>query len=231
MVEPIEAVPEGTIEKGQILSIENPKPWNKMVEGKRVKVHEVRSDGRIAASFVDKADIKRFSAKIFIFEREELLPKPPVVEEVLAVPEVMELEDAGKEWDKLTKLERQPIAERANLPSSLALKNWERLTLSEKDAIRMNLPNPPAVEEVKGGNPMGKVITKEEAIGLLERLSMTPEEAARTLVADEAERREIMRTVQQRVKREQNKWAPMEPREGPPLPRIFAGLRWPWKGK
>ncbi|MBA7465863.1 hypothetical protein ES707_01035 [subsurface metagenome] len=92
----------------------------------------------------------------------------------------------------------------------------------------------PAVPEAsnpssEGGNPMGKVITKEEAIGLLERLSMTPGEAARSLVADEAERMEIMQTVQQRVKREQNKWAPMDPREGPPLPRIFAGLRWPWK--
>lgn len=95
--------------------------------------------------------------------------------------------------------------------------------------------NPPLLVSLKGreliqrGNPMGKVITKEEAIGLLERLSMTPGEAARSLVADEAERREIMQTVQQRVKREQNKWAPMDPREGPPLPRIFAGLRWPWK--
>ncbi|GAH59276.1 unnamed protein product, partial [marine sediment metagenome] len=90
--------------------------------------------------------------------------------------------------------------------------------------------NPPLLVSLKGreliqrGNPMGKVITKEEAIGLLERLSMTPGEAARSLVADEAERREIMQTVQQRVKREQNKWAPMDPREGPPLPRIFAGL-------
>jgi len=95
--------------------------------------------------------------------------------------------------------------------------------------------NPPLLvslkgrELIQGGNPTGKVITEEEAIGLLERLSMTPGEAARSLVADEAERREIMRTVQQRVKREQNKWAPMDPREGPPLPRIFAGLRWPWK--
>jgi len=95
--------------------------------------------------------------------------------------------------------------------------------------------NPPLLVSLKGreliqrGNPMGKVITKEEAIGLLERLSMTPGEAARSLVADEAERMEIMQTVQQRVKREQNKWAPMDPREGPPLPRIFAGLRWPWK--
>jgi len=93
-----------------------------------------------------------------------------------------------------------------------------------------DLAKPPAVEQVKeGSNPMGKLITKEEAIGLLERLSMTPGEAARSLVADEAERREIIQTVQQRVKREQNKWAPMDPREGPPLPRIFAGLRWPWK--
>jgi len=91
-------------------------------------------------------------------------------------------------------------------------------------------PKPPAVEEVKeGSNPIGKVITKEEAIGLLERLSMTPGEAARSLVADETERMEIMQTVQQRVKREQHKWAPMDPREGPPLPRIFAGLRWPWR--
>jgi len=85
------------------------------------------------------------------------------------------------------------------------------------------------VQRTPPGNPTGKLITKEEAIGLLERLSMTPEEAARSLIADEAERREIMRTVQERVKREQNKWAPMDPREGPPLPRIFAGLKWPWR--
>ncbi|MBA7664490.1 hypothetical protein ES703_72551 [subsurface metagenome] len=76
---------------------------------------------------------------------------------------------------------------------------------------------------------MGKVITKEEAIGFLERLSATPGEAARLLVADEQERRAIMKQIQERVKREQNKFAPFDPREGPPLPRIFAGLRWPWK--
>ncbi len=95
--------------------------------------------------------------------------------------------------------------------------------------------NPPLLVSLKGreliqrGNPGKDLITKEEAIGLLERLSMTPKEAARSLVADEPERREILQTVQERVKREQNKWAPMDPREGPPLPRIFAGLRWPWK--
>lgn len=73
------AVPEAVIEKGQILSIENPKPVNKALEGKRVKVYEVRPDGRLAAHFVDKADIQRWSAKIYIFDRMELLPKPPAV--------------------------------------------------------------------------------------------------------------------------------------------------------
>jgi len=101
---------------------------------------------------------------------------------------------------------------------------------SDVNDILDDLAKPPAVEEVKpGDNPMGKVITKEEAIGMLERLSATPQEAARLLVTDEAERRAIWKGVQERVKREQNKWAPMDPREGPPLPRIFAGLRWPWR--
>jgi len=149
---------------------------------------------------------------------EELMPKGKTIEEV---PAILELEDVGREWDKLTRRQRQPIVERANLPSSFAIRDWAELPLSKKDAIRMNFPT--------GGNPGEELITKEEAIGLLERLSMTPGEAARSLVADEAERMEIMQTVQQRVKREQNKWAPMDPREGPPLPRIFAGLRWPWK--
>jgi len=74
-----------------------------------------------------------------------------------------------------------------------------------------------------------KLITKEEAIGMLERLSMTPEEAVRCLTGTKEERQAITQAVQERVKREQNKFAPMDPREGPPLPRLFAGLRWPWK--
>jgi len=107
----------------------------------------------------------------------------------------------------------------------------EEIKLSDK-MVEIPLVEGKAVPDPTGDNPRGKlIITKEEAIGLLERLSMTPGEAARSLVADEAERREIMQTVQQRVKREQNKWAPMDPRKGPPLPRIFAGLRWPWKSE
>ena len=109
----------------------------------------------------------------------------------------------------------------------LSCRNWEEVL--ERLQLHELVPEASSNPSSEGGNPMGKVITKEEAIGLLERLSMTPGEAARSLVADEAERREIMQTVQQRVKGEQNKWAPMDPREGPPLPRIFAGLRWPWK--
>jgi len=82
----------------------------------------------------------------------------------------------------------------------------------------------PPEEEV-----MKKLISEEEAIGMLERLSMTPDEARRSLFGSEEERQTIMKAVQERVKREQNKWAPFGPREGPPLPRIFAGLRWPWR--
>ncbi|GAH18631.1 unnamed protein product, partial [marine sediment metagenome] len=84
----------------------------------------------------------------------------------------------------------------------------------------------------RSGNPgftAKKAISKEEAIGMLERLSATPQEAARLLVSDEEERRAIWRGIQERVKKEQNKFAPFDPREGPPLPRIFAGLKWPWK--
>lgn len=76
---------------------------------------------------------------------------------------------------------------------------------------------------------MAKPITEEEALGMLERLSMTPDEAIRYLRADMAERLAITRAVQERVKREQNKFAPFDPREGPPLPRFLGGLRWPWR--
>jgi len=76
---------------------------------------------------------------------------------------------------------------------------------------------------------MAKLITREDAIGMLERLSATPDEAARLLFADEQERRAIWKGIQERVKRQQRKWAPMEPEYGPPLPRFLAGLRWPWR--
>jgi len=163
---------------------------------------------------------------------------------VLVVEEVTELPNPGAE----------PIKHRGTEPEGIAIANelgvaydgmWENREMSFTDVrqtgssiaaftleeartklakMRELFANPPAV----GGNPVGKTIIREEAIGLLERLSMTPEEAARSLVADEVEREAIMRAVQERVKGEQNKWAPMDPREGPPLPRIFAGLRWPW---
>jgi len=167
--------------------------------------------------------------------REVAIPKPPAVE-VPAVPEVPtpEVERAarikyfrGEEAKWRETAYKIAEEEKGEAPFAEAIRKADEFG---RQAAELEA-KPLAVEEVKlgGGNPTGKVITKEEAIGLLERLSMTPGEAARSLVADEAERREIMQTVQQRVKREQNKWAPMDPREGPPLPRIFAGLRWPWK--
>ncbi|GAI22419.1 unnamed protein product, partial [marine sediment metagenome] len=52
--------------------------------------------------------------------------------EVAAVPEVLELEDVGREWDKLTPRQRQPIVERANLPSSFAIRDWVELPLPKK---------------------------------------------------------------------------------------------------
>jgi len=76
---------------------------------------------------------------------------------------------------------------------------------------------------------MPNLITKEEAISMLERLSATPEEAARLLVADITERRAIVKGIQERAKRQQKKWEPMDPMYGPPLPRLLAGLRWPWR--
>lgn len=79
------------------------------------------------------------------------------------------------------------------------------------------------------GVKMPQLITREEAISMLERLSATPEEAIRLLVADEEERRAIWKAIQERVKRQQRKWAPMDPEYGPPLPRFLAGLRWPWR--
>jgi len=80
---------------------------------------------------------------------------------------------------------------------------------------------------------MEKLITREEATGMFQRYGATPEEADRLLVADETERRVIWLGIQDRLARQptrqQNKWAPMGPREGPPLPRLFTGLRWPWR--
>lgn len=70
---------------------------------------------------------------------------------------ILELEDVGREWDKLTKLQRQPIVEHANLPSSFALRDWEQLPLSKKDAIRMSFPT--------GGNNPGLIeVTKPKAV-------------------------------------------------------------------
>ena len=75
---------------------------------------------------------------------------------------------------------------------------------------------------------MSELITREEALTMLERLSATPDEAARLLVADQDEARRIVKGIQERCKRQQKKWAPMDPEYGPPLPRLFAGLKWPW---
>lgn len=74
-----------------------------------------------------------------------------------------------------------------------------------------------------------KLISKEEALRMLTRLSLTPDEARRSLFGTKEERDAIMRTVQERVKREQNKFAPFDPRQGPPLPRFLGGLKWPWR--
>jgi len=73
------------------------------------------------------------------------------------------------------------------------------------------------------------LISREEAIGMLERLSMSPAEAMEFLTADRIRRMAITKVVQERVKRQQNKFAPMAPSEGPPLPRFLAWLRWPWR--
>ena len=75
---------------------------------------------------------------------------------------------------------------------------------------------------------MAGLFSREEAIKALERLSATPEEAARLLVADKDEQERIWKGIQERVKRQQKKWAPMDPEYGPPLPRFLAGLKWPW---
>lgn len=75
---------------------------------------------------------------------------------------------------------------------------------------------------------MVRLFSKEEAIKAFERLSATPAEAARLLVAGEDEARSIVKGIQERVKRQQKKWAPMDPEYGPPLPRLLAGLKWPW---
>ncbi|GAI38350.1 unnamed protein product, partial [marine sediment metagenome] len=62
---------------------------------------------------------------------------------------ILELEDVGREWDKLTRRQRQPIVERANLPSSFAIRDWAELPLSKKDAIRMNFREAPAVPQME----------------------------------------------------------------------------------
>ncbi len=76
---------------------------------------------------------------------------------------------------------------------------------------------------------MPELLSEEGAIKLLTKLSLSPDEARRSLFGSKEEREQIMKEVQARVKREQNKFAPFEPREGPPLPRFFAWLRWPWR--
>lgn len=74
------------------------------------------------------------------------------------------------------------------------------------------------------------MISREDAIAMLQQIGLTREEAERTLVSDRATREAIMREVQARIKREmrERSWAPMPLEEGPPLPRRF-GIRWPWK--
>ena len=78
------------------------------------------------------------------------------------------------------------------------------------------------------------MITPNEAIEELQLLGMTREEASRFLYAPVEERREIIQTVQKRMKGEllpsmyTQSLMPMSPEEGPPLPRRW-GIRWPWR--
>ena len=66
-----------------------------------------------------------------------------------------------------------------------------------------------------------QLISEEAAVRMLTRISLTPDEARRCLTGTREECEAIMKTVQERVKREQNKFAPFDPRDGPPLPRVL----------
>ncbi len=76
-------------------------------------------------------------------------------------------------------------------------------------------------------------ISEEEAIKQLGMLGLKRDEAKRFLMAPEAEKRAIIKTVQERAGVEappfyyDNLW-PMSPEEGPPLPRKL-GIKWPWR--
>lgn len=62
--------------RGDIVIICSPKPSNKMLKGKKIKIYDPQAirGTSVAASFVDKEDIKRWSAKMYIYHKDELCP-------------------------------------------------------------------------------------------------------------------------------------------------------------
>jgi len=75
------------------------------------------------------------------------------------------------------------------------------------------------------------MITREEALREFERFGATRDEAVQLLDAPEPKRMEIVKGIQDRLKKERKKelsWLPMPINEGPPLPRRF-GIKWPWE--
>jgi len=83
-------------------------------------------------------------------------------------------------------------------------------------------PNNPSVEE-------GKM--EEEAIRQIEMFGLSRDEAKRFLAAPEAERRAIIKksgVIAELPAFYYKSLMPMDPEEGPPLPRRW-GVKWPWK--
>jgi len=76
--------------EGDIVIICKPRPVNKILKGKRVMIYKPQalSGTSVYARFIDKKDWQRFSAKYFLFHKDEiclehgqtgndLLPMPP----------------------------------------------------------------------------------------------------------------------------------------------------------
>ena len=77
---------------------------------------------------------------------------------------------------------------------------------------------------------MGK-IEEEEAIRQIEMFGLSRDEAKRFLAAPEAERRAIIKKagiIAELPAFYYKSLMPMDPSEGPPLPRRW-GVKWPWK--
>lgn len=57
-----------------VVIICNPRPVNKQLIGKRVKVYDPQAAGgtSVAASFIDKEDIRRYGGKLFYFYKDEI---------------------------------------------------------------------------------------------------------------------------------------------------------------